>query len=514
MKTLVIFLTAVFSAFFAKSQSDIAKEDNFGDARVSALAGGTGALGGTFASSLQNPAALSFCQKNELSVSPFLKIKRNQSLMLDNISSDERWKQGIGNIGFVYKFGSNNRGRAKSAWSNLNIGLGYMRTADFNDQFLAEGTNKTNSLLNAFLQEVNFGEGIKPENLDPMSTGLAFQTMLIDTLPRQFQYDSVKYFSAIPYGGALQSLSIARTGAVKTLSFGFAATYGKRISLGLNVLRPDVYLAEERIYRESDNAGDSIPYFNNFTYTQSRTASGKGIGMKGGVIVKANDWLRLGASFQTPMFINMSESRQAAMKSELVDRKFEAESQEVISNYQLTTPSKAVGSIAVVKANEDATKSIAFNVDYESVNYKALRLRADSGETFDLNRNIQNELHPTANLRVGLEGRMKKVLLRAGSAMFGNPMVGNPFVELNPKNLATSLATFERINLSCGFGLTDVLKSRTGRGGLEYFVEGAYIHSRVNNAPFAIYQLKSGDSPVVAGVSTEHRVVLTLGIRF
>ncbi|HXK35320.1 MAG TPA: hypothetical protein VJ103_02360 [Candidatus Paceibacterota bacterium] len=525
MKAILICLTAVFTALFAKSQTiDLAKEnDFFGDAKTAALAGSIGAFGGTFASAMQNPAGLALCFKNEFTINPFVKAKRVESMMHKNAVTDERWKNGIGSIGLVYgldKISKNKIAmkRKKGQWSNLNLGVGFVRTADFNERLLAEGINGKNSLLDAFLEKVNFGEGIQPQNLDPMGAGLAFQAMLIDTIPRQFPYDSVKYFSVIPNGGEMQSFSRERSGSAKSFVVNFAATYGKKLSLGVALTRSSVNFNEHVVYREADLAADLIPYLNSFTYERDVLAVGRGFGLKGGAIFQATNWLNLGLSGQTPMFMNIVEVRTARFKSDIIDRNLEAQSPEEVVAYQIATPSKAIASFGF----SNAAKSFTLNLDYEAIDYQSLRVRTPD-VAFDQNRDIRTTLKPTANLRVGLEGKIKKVVLRGGVAAAGNPLVGNPFIQMkwDPDNLAANfsdnLKAFERTTLAFGFGLNEVFKSKKAgfsQKKIEYYVDCSFAVTKNNNPPLWLYKLEKGDAPVVVGASIERRAVLTLGVRF
>jgi len=512
MKKITIFL---FTALAVNSNSqnwEIAKQnDFFSDTRNAALANSVGALGGTFSAAYINPAGLAF-SKMELSMSPFIKMKRNGSAMLQNISSDEKWGSGVGQVSFVLSLERLKKKelgmhRSRSQWSNLNIGFGYLRTTDFNERLVAEGFNKDNSLLDFFLTQANFGEGVMPKNLDPMGAGLAFQTMLIDTFPRQFQYDSVKYFSVIPHGGVWQSLSIDRSGFAKSLVINFAATYGQKISLGLAVMRPTIYFLEDVVYREKDTENDGIPVFNSFTYERHLKSVSQGLGLKMGAIWQANKGIRFGAAFETPVLMNMVDQNTASMASDLADRQLKAESGVVTKNYQLTSPSKATASVSF-------GGNFAVNIDYDYVDYRDLKVRT-APVAFDQNREVQATLKPTANLRVGLEQKINKVALRGGAALVGNPAIGNPFLRMNPNNLAANLAAFERTTLAAGFSLTDAKRKKMSldrKGGIEYFVEGAFVYSLINNPAFALYNLPN--APVVESNGVEERIILTLGLRF
>jgi long-subunit fatty acid transport protein len=268
--------------------------------------------------------------------------------------------------------------------------------------------NTTGSLLDAYVAQA---AGHKPKDLDDFSTGLAYDAFLINPLG-----DSTKYNHVISHYGELQTRTVQSKGAMGEIAVSFGGNYKDRVFLGatLGIVRVRYY--EEYAFRESDEK-DTINEFKSFTYRQNLLSNGTGINFKVGVIVKATDWLRLGAAVHTPTKISMADSYTYSFNSDLENNHiYKANSPEGNFNYTITTPFRAIGSIGVI-----INKRGLLNAEYEYVNYKNGYLSSTPDVFSDVNSYIRKQYVSAGNIRIGGEVRFDPISIRLGYAIYGSP---------------------------------------------------------------------------------------------
>src|SRR4051812_23194026 len=376
-----------------------------GTARFNSMAGSMGALGGDFSTLSFNPAGIGLFRKSEFSFSPSLFLKNTSSTYRDGTNSDGRLNFNFGNIGIVGTFPLKN---TSSGWNSLNFGFGYNRTNNFYNRITTSAFNKTGSLLDTYVADA---EGHKPKDLDDFSTGLAYDAYLIDPIK-----DSTKYTHVIPHYGELQTRTIQTKGAMGEIAVSFGGNYKDRLFIGATLGVVKLKYLEEYAFRETDDK-DTIKGFKSFTYRQNILSSGTGINFKVGVIVKATDWLRFGAAVHSPTKISMSDSYTYSMNADLENNFVKsATSPEGTFNYTLTTPFRAIGSIAFV-----INKRGLLNAEYEYVNYKNGYLNSSPDVFSDVNSYIRKEYVSAGNIRIGGEMRFDPISFRLGYALYGSP---------------------------------------------------------------------------------------------
>jgi hypothetical protein len=85
-------------------------------------------------------------------------------------------------------------------------------------------------------------------------------------------------------------------------------------------------------------------------------------------------------------------------------------------DYQLSTPFRAIGSVAFIIGNFGLISG-----EYEYVDYSQSRFYASSTSFSDVNTDIRNKYRTPLNLRFGTEWRIQNFLLRGGFAYYGSP---------------------------------------------------------------------------------------------
>ncbi len=164
-----------------------------------------------------------------------------------------------------------------------------------------------------------------------------------------------------------------------------------------------------------------------------------------GAIFKPVDMLRLGVAFHLPTFFKLEDEYYSYLDASFdnVDaegiKDYSADSPDLFYKYELTTPFRAIGSVAY-----QFGKKALLSVDYEFVDYATARLRrGEDGENFNSqNDAIKDAYRKTGNLRLGGEYRLGAISLRGGYAHYGSAYA---------KSEANADASYSLISAGIGF---------------------------------------------------------------
>lgn len=393
---------------YAQNDMDVMRYSQLtfgGTARFSSMAGSMGALGGDISTLSFNPAGIGVFRKSEFSFSPSLFLQNTSSTYKDVNNVDGRLNFNFGNIGIVGTFPLKN---TASGWNSLNFGFGYNRTNNFYNRITTSASNTTGSYLDTYVADAN---GYKPKDLDNFSTGLAYDAYLINPIK-----DSTQYVHVIPHYGELQTKTLETKGAMGEIAVSFGGNFKDRLFVGATVGIVKAKYIEESTFRETDNK-DTIKGFKSFSFRQSLESYGTGINFKFGVIVKATDWLRFGAAVHSPTKISMGDRYSYSFNSDLENNFIhKASSPEGTFNYNITTPFRAMGSIAFI-----INKRGLLNAEYEYVNYKNGYLNSTPNVFSEVNSYIRKQYVSAGNIRIGGEIRFDPVSFRLGYALYGSP---------------------------------------------------------------------------------------------
>lgn len=376
-----------------------------GTARFNSMAGSMGALGGDISTLSFNPAGIGVFRKSELSLSPSVFFQSTSSTYRDVNAIDNRLNFNFGNIGLVATFKLRD---TSSGWRSLNFGFGYNRTNNFYNRISTIGNNTTGSLLDTYVYDAN---GQKPSTFDQFSTDLAYQAYLINPLTT----DTTRFNHVITHYGEQQNKSVESKGSMGETDLSFGGNFRDVLFIGATVGIVNARYIEEYAYNETDEK-DTIKGFKSFTLKQFLDSKGNGINFKIGVIVKATDWLRLGGAVHTPTRISMNDVYNNSMYSNLENKTYTVESPDGNFNYSITTPFRAMGSIAFV-----INKIGLLNAEYEYVNYRNARLSSTPNVFTNVNKYIRDQYVSAGNIRVGGEVRFDPIAFRLGYALYGSP---------------------------------------------------------------------------------------------
>ena len=394
-----------------------------GTSRSKAMAGSFGALGADGSCMANNPAGIGLYKKGDINLSFGLRVFSSEAN--HNGTASKRYKVNVPFDGLTLVGAWNSKTQPDNHHA---LGLSCNQISNFNSNVSIEGRSNFKSIANDFLASAN-GKSLK--NLDNNFSGMAYDNYLIDL------YDTItnQYRSLINTKYDLkQTKTIETSGRINEWCFNYAYGYKDKLYIGATLGIPSVSYNYSSVYSENDdkdqmkvstNTAPTYSYagvggFESMSYQETYKTTGTGYNLKLGVIYRAADFIRLGASFHTPTIYNLTDAYVYKMTADY-DEGGSFSTQNPPDNggrfnYQIITPMKITGSIALLYK-----KLGALNIDYDVINYQQASLQSNPQEFTDVNNTIRTKYNQTSNLRVGAEANLKPLFVRLGYAMYGSP---------------------------------------------------------------------------------------------
>lgn len=504
-----------------------------GPARTQGIAGANVALGGDFGNLTSNPAGLGLYRKSEVTFSPGIGLGTGRGRLVgsNNMAlSEDKNSFHIANLGGVFtnRLADNDD---HSDWRGGSFAIGFSRLADFNEAFRYQGTVADNQSLfqrlrepggNAFIttnaqgqrfysgdyqNAVQGKKGIFDQNSTPKAyfnlDGLAYANQLTNDSTKFIRnsagqvVDSVsKIYTRARRGPILQNEQVVSSGSVSQLDFGYGGSYKDRIFVGgaIGIVSSNYRTVHEFSEVEADGAQGATTAFNSLQVRDEVKTSGSGFNARLGVIYRANDVLRLGASVQTPTFMRLTDNFTTSLTTDITGRGTVTNSTGANEyTYTITTPFRANGGLALT-----LSKYGFVTADAEYVGYGQARIdndpNSDSRAKTDFstqNAAIRTQYGNALNLRFGAEGRFGVFRIRAGYAHYADPNRDN-----------TNLDRSQRF-YTAGLGLRQ--KS--------FFLDVAEVYTAYNQS-YSPYSLVSKAEPLVSIANARYTTTVTAGFIF
>jgi len=467
-----------------------------GTARYMGLGGAFGALGADVSSFSTNPAGIALFTKSEISFTPAINASNISSKYNETTLTDNKYNFNVSNIGGVFSY--NSYDGEGSGCFGLNFGFGLNRLANFNNNYMMEGLNGNNSILSYFVVKAN---GYAPGDLNSFDTKLAYDAYLLE----KTDSNSVQYLSAVPNGGVLQSKSIATKGAMNELYLTFGGNYKDKLYIGGTFGFPTIRYTESSSYKE-ENVTDTLYtashpslYLKDFNINNYLSTTGSGFNFKFGIIYRPIDFIRVGVAVHTPSLLTLSDKYNTSITSNFYGSKdsvapyrpdgrtesYTYDSPDGSFNYQITTPFRAIGSLAFIIG-----KIGLVSADYEFVDYSDAQIESQSESFSDANNTINQIYTSASNIRIGTEWRYDIFALRAGYALYGSPYKS----EINDG---------KRTSYSAGFGIRDE----------DFFIDFAYVYT-TGKEDYYLYNNENIDLKPVKNTFVNQNFLITLGLKF
>lgn len=452
-------------------------DNTIGTARFQAMGGAFGALGGDLSSLNVNPAGSAVFNYSELSVTGSNYHRNNDALFGNSVSNTTLNSLELNQVGGVLVFKSNN-----SPWKKIALAFNYDMVQNFDNEFFAAG-NTALGIDNYFLNfaqgeplgplRVQQGEFIEEAYLDIGSSlgfgaqqaFLGFQAGIIE--PTEDDDANTSYFSNADYNSVNQEYLQRTSGYNSKFTLNFASQYEENLYLGASLNFHSVVYERISFLDESGYNQDSdiqFTSFDNLLFTE-----GYGFSFSLGAIAKLNESVRVGGSYQSPTWYELTDDFSQRINSTLAVSDINFIDFGIVNlyeEYRIKTPGKLTGSVAVV-FGEDGL--LSFDYGYQDMSQAELRPASDPNFSAE-NDFIANTLGVVNTYRLGGEIRFDEISLRGGYRFESSPY--------EDSDLVGDLNGFSGgIGYSFGGSRLDLAFSRT-----EQDVNAFFFDSGINSA--------------------------------
>ncbi|MGJ7032090.1 OmpP1/FadL family transporter [Niabella hirudinis] len=504
MKKIIIagMLIAVSGSLFAQTPEDALRYSWLsasGTARVQALGGASGSLGGEISTLFSNPGNLGFYKSGDLVLSGGVNINNNKANYYGESSSASKSAGFFGTSGVV--FGNQSRGNRAIKSSAFSIGIS--RIADFNGSIQFGGVNTKSSMADMFIQNVNADGG----DLRTYDTKLAYDVNWIADDVNGNLFSSASALAR--NGGVIQTGTLKTNGGITEVAIGGGLNLNDNVYFGGSVGFPALRYGATRTFEEWDPDKDNhTNEFDGAYFDDDLVTKGMGVNVKLGAVFAPSQNFRFGLAVHTPTWYSLTDHYDAeayANTENLPENKGQNEAwsrpdEPSVYDYTLQTPYKLLGSFTYLfgDVNNVSSQKGLVTADVEYVNHMASKFKAydengiaDKNYYRGLNTAIDNAYQGAVNARLGAELKFNTVMARVGGAYYGNPY----------KDLAG-----EKGNIYQG-------TAGVGYRNHGFFLDLGYIYTAKDDVYYP-YRLedKSAFSPATIK-ATGSRVVLTLGFK-
>lgn len=401
MKKILLFPLLIFTYVInAQSLSYVdqailfSADDGYGTARFSGMSGAFASLGGDMTAADINPAGLAVFNNSSFSSTlGYRNTSINSTFYGSTVNNSDdyfRFTQAGGVIVFPTY--------TNSEFKKVTLGFNYNLIKDFNNNYAVRG----NSGLALYVDDPNL-------NFDGDDTNNIYYTNVDSQFFRNYT-----------------------SGYNDRFSMTIGTQYKDNLYLGASFAFQNINFYQNAYYEELNNDGNGnlLDAFNN----QYLSTYGNGFNFGLGAIYKANQNLRLGLAYQSPIWYNLSE-RFTVTDPDSIDPDtpypwIDGELDIVVSNdeqgyanktlpnyfdYSLNTPGKFIGSISYIFGQKGL---ISF--DYTYRDYNNIKLKPSSF-FIDENQDLNNILSNTSSFKIGTEWRAKMLSIRGGYRYIESP---------------------------------------------------------------------------------------------
>jgi hypothetical protein len=183
-------LTGIVQAQYVDSALLFSQQNYGSTARSRAMGNAFGALGGDFGSLSINPAGIGIYLRGELSSTvSLLNFSPTESMYQGNSSTEDNNQFNVRNLGCVFVLPSH---KVISNLVSWNIGIGYNRLANFNQNSLVSTESSPYSHMDAFAQNtngINYNNLMTAEEYNPYASGVPWESI---TSWQNYLIDGVK----------------------------------------------------------------------------------------------------------------------------------------------------------------------------------------------------------------------------------------------------------------------------------------------------------------------------------
>jgi hypothetical protein len=438
MKNLILTLVGLISILSSYGQdlTDALRYSNGeteGTARFKSMSGAFGALGGDMSAVSINPAGSAIFNSSHGAMTVSTQSVSNDVFYGSNTQRLKDNSFDMNQIGAAFVF---NNTDLESTWNKFVISVFYEQLQNYDNQFFAAGSTQ-NSIGSYFLEyadglrldEITALEG---ENISQAYSGigsafgsnyqqafLGYESFILEP-EDDTSNDNTTYTSNIAAGDFYQEYTYAATGYNGKFSANLGFQYDKNVYFGINLNSHLInYERSTYFYEDNTNTGSTI---NQINFNNTLLTTGEGFSLQLGSIVKVNDFIRLGLTYDSPTWLRLREETTQYLYTLEDATNLEAEVDPAVINvfpeYNLRTPAKITGSAAFIFG-----ASGLISIDYSRKDYSATKFRSNSSSDYFTQQNaaISNSLKVANTIRIGGEVRHKKFSYRGGYKLEQSP---------------------------------------------------------------------------------------------
>jgi hypothetical protein len=398
-----------------------------GSARYTAMSGAFGALGGDLSAIGINPASSAVFITNDLSFSLGVLDRENNATYFGSETRGIETDVAINQAGGVFVHQNFNE---NSDWKKFTVAINYNNTLNHDDDIFIQG-NGNQSIASYFLTlaqgiplellQLQGGETIsslyrflgETEGTAAQNAFLGFQGYIIDPVDAG-NPGNTQYVSNVAPGRFNQDYYAASSGYNGKYTINFGAQYTEKFYFGINLNFHAVdYVESNFLYETNSNPGSIV---NQIEFENNLSVLGGGFSAQLGGIAKISDEFRLGFTYDTPTWFEISEETTQYLRTRRMENGNNITAVvnpnvlNVFADYELRTPGRYAASAAYVFGKQGL-----ISVDYSYKDYSQTEFSSDfSGEFSALNNAISNSLQGASSVKVGGEYRINELSLRAG----------------------------------------------------------------------------------------------------
>lgn len=427
MKKLAFLLITLLGFTYTQAQNitdayRYSSEDLTGTARFRAMSGAFGALGGDMSAISLNPAGSAVFLNSFGTITLDFRNSNSDVNYFSSYTSNEESDVYFNQAGGVLVFDTANN----SSWKKFSLAMNYSKTKNFDDSFIAAGTGN-NSIDQYFL---GYADGIPLDLLQTMdgesiselytylgeNEGFGAQQAMLGYQGYVIDHDlddpnNTTYNSFIAPGNFNQEFSSYATGLNGKFTFNFGTQYEDFLFLGANLNTHFINYDRATRYLETNNNSGSLT--NEVRFNNNLSTNGNGFSFQLGAIAKVNDNVRVGASYESPTWLDIEEQTTQYLETNNNDNERVTVNPNVLNvypDYTLKTPSKLNGSIAVLFGGQGL---ISFDYSYKDYSNIEFRPKDDPDFSYQ-NTQISDNLKAASTFRFGGEYRIQNWSLRGG----------------------------------------------------------------------------------------------------
>ena len=511
-KLYILSLLLVSEIVSAQSVSDIVRYSTTskGSARMAAMGGAFGALGGDISSLGINPAGIGVFNNSEISITPYLNVARTKSA--GQSTNDVSFQ--LGTLGGVMTIHNKN-----SRWKSFNFAINYTNLNNFNRTMNQHVYNSTTSFSQIWALEANadlslilntspLPETIELNEILNSRSQMAYNTGLI-LLNNTFEPTLLAGEEKIQHKYSKEN------GYQGEYDFSFGTNYKDKLYIGMTVGIQCIHYKYKSVFTGQGVEPDgNVNYFglDKYNFEQRLKTKGVGTNFKLGIIYSPIAELRIGFAVHTPTYFSISDNYAESMHSEFLepdennDTSYDSYIRPYDYDYDMQTPGKVIFSLASI-----LFQKATISIDYEYADYtKAKFSKGDYGEDYHetdgsgSNDLIKSTLKGTHNFRFGTEYCFNNIFCLRGGYSYSS----SPYKDIDiPRYLRSNPAIHA---ISTGLGLNF---------GILY-VDVAYTYKFSKDiTTFYFYQDPyNSDYDVIAtpihNTYNNHQGFITLGMRF